>query len=284
MTHVTIVEMSPRDGLQNEKRTVPTADKVKLVDMASACGFRRIEATSFVSPRWVPQMADAAEVMAGIDRHAGTRYAVLTPNMKGLEAAIEAGADEVAIFGSASEAFSKANINCTIAESLERFEPVVRRAMEVGLPVRGYISCVVACPYSGPVEPRAVADLAGRLLALGCYEVSLGDTIGAGVPETIGTMLDTVLDAVPAHLLAGHYHDTNGRALDNIETSLLRGLSVFDAALGGLGGCPYAPGAKGNVDTIAVVERLDRLGHTTGLDPARLAEAATFARSLRPEG
>lgn len=210
MTHVTIVEMSPRDGLQNEKRTVPTADKIRLVDMASACGFERIEAASFVSPRWVPQMADAAEVLAGIDRRPGTRYAALTPNRQGLEAAIEAGADEVAIFGSASEAFSKANINCSIAESLERFGPVVERARQVGLPVRGYISCVVACPYSGPVEPASVADLAGKLLALGCYEVSLGDTIGAGTPDTVGAMLDAVLPLVPARLLAGHYHDTNG--------------------------------------------------------------------------
>ncbi|QOG06975.1 hydroxymethylglutaryl-CoA lyase [Aureimonas sp. OT7] len=283
MTHVTIVEMSPRDGLQNEKRTVPTADKIRLVDMASACGFERIEAASFVSPRWVPQMADAAEVLAGIDRRPGTRYAALTPNRQGLEAAIEAGADEVAIFGSASEAFSKANINCSIAESLERFGPVVERARQVGLPVRGYISCVVACPYSGPVEPASVADLAGKLLALGCYEVSLGDTIGAGTPDTVGAMLDAVLPLVPARLLAGHYHDTNGRALDNIEASLARGLRVFDASLGGLGGCPYAPGAKGNVDTIAVCDRLDALGYRAGLDPARLAEAAAFARSLRPE-
>lgn len=283
MTHVTIVEMSPRDGLQNEKRTVPTADKIRLVDMASACGFARIEAASFVSPRWVPQMADAAEVLAGIDRRSGTRYAALTPNRQGLEAAIEAGADEVAIFGSASEAFSKANINCTIAESLERFGPVLERARQVGLPVRGYISCVVACPYSGPVEPASVADLAGKLLALGCYEVSLGDTIGAGTPDTVGAMLDAVLPLVPAQLLAGHYHDTNGRALDNIEASLARGLRVFDASLGGLGGCPYAPGAKGNVDTIAVCDRLDALGYRSGLDPARLAEAAAFARSLRPE-
>ncbi|KHJ53820.1 hydroxymethylglutaryl-CoA lyase [Aureimonas altamirensis] len=283
MTHVTIVEMSPRDGLQNEKRTVPTADKIRLVDMASACGFERIEAASFVSPRWVPQMADAAEVLAGIDRRPGTRYAALTPNRQGLEAAIEAGADEVAIFGSASEAFSKANINCSIAESLERFGPVLERARQVGLPVRGYISCVVACPYSGPVEPASVADLAAKLLALGCYEVSLGDTIGAGTPDTVGAMLDAVLPLVPARLLAGHYHDTNGRALDNIEASLARGLRVFDASLGGLGGCPYAPGAKGNVDTIAVCDRLDALGYRAGLDPARLAEAAAFARSLRPE-
>lgn len=283
MSFVTIVEMSPRDGLQNEKRTVPTADKIRLVDLASACGFARVEAASFVSPRWVPQMADASEVMAGIDRRPGTRYAALTPNIRGLEAAIEAGADEVAIFGSASEAFSRANINCSIAESLERFEPVVRHARQVGLPVRGYISCVVACPYSGPVEPAAVADLAERLLALGCYEVSLGDTIGAGTPDTVGTMLDAVLPHVPAHLLAGHFHDTNGRALDNVEIALDRGLAVFDASLGGLGGCPYAPGAKGNVDTIAVCGLLERLGYSTGLDNARLAEAAAFARSLRPE-
>ena len=278
---VTIFEMSPRDGLQNEAAAVSTADKIALVDRLSACGFSKIEVTSFVSPKWVPQMADAADVLAGIERREGVSYAALTPNLKGYEGARVAHADEVAIFGSASEAFSKANINCTIEESLARFAPVLEAAKADGTPVRGYVSCVVACPYSGPVEPAQVAQVARRLLDMGVYEISLGDTIGAGTPESIEAMLRAVLEAVPADRLAGHYHDTNGRALDNIEASLGLGLRSFDASVGGLGGCPYAPGAKGNVDTLAVDALLRRLGYDTRLDVARLADAAAFARTLR---
>lgn len=280
---VTLFEMGPRDGLQNEKTLIATADKIRLVDMLSACGFAKIEVTSFVSPKWVPQMADAADVLAGIHRRPQTAYTALTPNVKGYEAARAAGADEVAVFGSASEGFSRKNINCSIAESLERFRPLVDKALEDSIPVRGYISCVTDCPYDGPTPPESVAEVAAKLLAMGCYEISLGDTIGAGTPDTIGRMLDAVLAQVPAQKLAGHYHDTRGLALANIEVSLEKGLRVFDAAAGGLGGCPYAPGAKGNVATEAVVALLADKGFETGLDREKLAEAAAFARTLRKD-
>ncbi|HXV29033.1 MAG TPA: hydroxymethylglutaryl-CoA lyase [Sinorhizobium sp.] len=279
--HVTIVEMAPRDGLQNEPRLVDTADKIRLVDLLSDCGYERIEVTSFVSPRWVPQMADAPAVMAGITRHEGTRYAALTPNMKGFEAALASGADEVAIFASASESFSKKNINCSIAESIERFRPVAQAAHHRRIPLRGYVSCVVECPYEGAIAPRAASHVARLLADLGCYEVSLGDTIGRGTPEAVDAMLSAVLDEIAATKLAGHFHDTAGRALDNIAVALERGLRVFDASAGGLGGCPYAPGAAGNVDTLAVNAFLQRRGFATGLDAERLAHAAAFARSLR---
>lgn len=284
MQPVEIFEMGPRDGLQNEKRLIPTADKIALVDLLSRAGFRRIEVTSFVSPRWVPQLADAAEVMGGITRVPGISYAVLTPNMKGYEGARAARACEVAIFASASEGFSKANLNATIAESLERFAPMAEAAQADGIPVRGYVSVVTDCPFDGPTPPRNVARVAAALRDLGCYEVSLGETIGQGRPETVDAMLSAVLEELPPERLAGHFHDTAGRALENIDTSLARGLRVFDAAVGGLGGCPYAPGAKGNVATEAVAAHLAALGYDTGLDPAVIAEAAEFARSLRAGG
>lgn len=280
---VTIFEMGPRDGLQNEKRFIPTPDKIRLVDLLSDCGFAKIEVTSFVSPKWVPQMADAAQVMAGIRRKPGVTYAVLTPNLKGYEAARAAGAGEVAIFGSASETFSRRNINCSIAESLERFAPVMQAAKADAIPVRGYVSCATDCPYEGAIDPAATARVAARLFAMGCCEISLGDTIGHGTPETIAAMLDAVLGEVPAGQLAGHYHDTRGRALDNIEVSLEKGLRTFDAAVGGLGGCPYAPGAKGNVDTLAVASMLAHKGYETGLDIDRLADAAACALRLRED-
>lgn len=279
--HVTIVEMAPRDGLQNESTLVPTTDKIRLVDMLSDCGYERIEVTSFVSPKWVPQMADAAEVMAGIRRRPGTRYAVLTPNMRGLEAALDVGADEVAIFASASETFSQKNINCSIAESIERFRPVAELCRERGLLLRGYVSCVVECPYEGAIAPASAARVAGLLNDLGCYEISLGDTIGRGTPEAVDAMLAAVLERIPANRLAGHFHDTSGRALDNIAVALDRGLRVFDASAGGLGGCPYAPGAAGNVDTLAVNAFVTGKGFSTGLDVAKLEQAAAFARTLR---
>lgn len=279
--HVTIFEVAPRDGLQNEPGMIATADKIRLVDLLGICGFTRIEVTSFVSPKWVPQMADAAEVMGGIERREGVSYAALTPNLQGFEAARAAGADEVAIFTSASEGFSRANINCSIAESLARLGPVADAARAAGMPVRGYVSCVTDCPYDGPTDPRKVAEVAASLLAMGCYEISLGETIGAGTPETISRMLDAVLGSVPVDRLAGHYHDTGGRALDNIRTSLDRGLRSFDASVGGLGGCPYAPGAKGNVATEVVVEFVESLGFKTGIDRRRLAEAVAFAKGLR---
>ncbi|MDP2495009.1 hydroxymethylglutaryl-CoA lyase [Shimia thalassica] len=281
---VEIFEMGPRDGLQNEKRLIPTSEKIALVDCLSRAGFKRIEVASFVSPKWVPQMADSGEVLAGITRASGVSYAALTPNMRGFEGAVAAHADEIAIFGSASEGFSKANINATIAESLERFAPVAAAAKAANIPVRGYVSCVTDCPYDGATPPAEVAKVAKALLDMGCYEISLGDTIGQGTPETISAMLDAVLQVVPANMLAGHYHDTAARALVNIEASLDKGLRVFDAAVGGLGGCPYAPGAAGNVATEAVNDLLVGLGYETGLDAGILAEAAEMAQAMRQDG
>lgn len=278
---VEIFEVGPRDGLQNEAARIATRDKIAFVNLLSEAGFARIEVASFVSPKWVPQMADSGEVLRGIRRAPGVRYAALTPNMRGLSDALEAGADEVAIFGSASEGFSKANINATIDESLARFAPVLEAAGAEGLRVRGYVSCVVECPYDGPVAPAAVVRVAEALWQMGCYEISLGDTIGQGRPEAVDAMLAAVCDALPAERLAGHFHDTGGRALDNIEVALARGLRVFDAALCGLGGCPYAPGAAGNVATEKVHERLTALGYQTGLDPDILSEAVDMARAMR---
>ena len=280
---VEIFEVGPRDGLQNEMRAIPAADKIALVDCLSEAGFSRIEVASFVSPKWVPQMAGSAAVLRGIRRARGVRYAALTPNMRGLADAIAAGADEVAVFASASEGFSRANINASIEESLARFAPVLAAAEAKGLRVRGYVSCVVECPYDGPVAPAQVARVAARLRQMGCYEISLGDTIGQGTPEVVDAMLAAVCDAVPAARLAGHFHDTSGPALDNIEAALARGVRVFDAAAGGLGGCPFAPGAAGNVATEAVHDRLTALGFETGLDAAILERAARMARSLRGE-
>ncbi|MBY6134801.1 hydroxymethylglutaryl-CoA lyase [Nocardioides marinus] len=279
--HVEIFEVGPRDGLQNEKREIPVAEKVALTDCLSRAGFRRIEVASFVSPKWVPQMAGSAEVLAGITRAPGVRYAALTPNMRGYEDAVAARADEIAVFASASEGFSKANINASIEESIARFLPILEAAKQTGLPVRGYVSCVTDCPYDGAVQPGQVAKVAARLFELGCYEVSLGDTIGQGTPESITAMLQAVTAEVSAGKLAGHYHDTAGRALDNIEASLAQGVRVFDAAVGGLGGCPYAPGAAGNVATEAVHARLLALGYETGLDADVLTEAAELARAMR---
>ena len=279
--YVEIFEMGPRDGLQNEKRLIPTEEKTALVDCLSRAGFKRIEIASFVSPKWVPQMADSGDVLAGITRAPGVSYAALTPNMRGFEGAVAAKADEIAIFGSASEGFSKANINATIAESLERFAPVAEASKAAGIPVRGYVSCVTDCPYDGPTPPEKVAEVAAALRDMGCYEISLGDTIGQGTPESITAMLEAVLKEVPAEKLAGHYHDTAGRALVNIEASLALGVRVFDAAVGGLGGCPYAPGAKGNVATEAVNDLLVGLGYETGLDADVLAKAAEMARAMR---
>ncbi len=278
---VDIFEVGPRDGLQNEKRQIPTADKVALVDCLSRAGFTRIECASFVSPKWVPQMAGSGEVLGQIKRAKGVRYAALTPNLRGYEDALAAKADEIAVFGSASEGFSQKNINASIAESLERFVPVLEEARHLDIPVRGYVSCVVECPYDGAVDPSAVAMVADKLFAMGCYEGSLGDTIGAGTPDSIAKMLLAVRDVVPVGRLAGHYHDTHGRAMANIDASLSMGVRVFDAAVGGLGGCPYAPGAAGNVATEAVNAHLTALGYETGLDQAVIEEAAEMARAMR---
>lgn len=273
-TRVRIVEMGPRDGLQNEKQIVSTEIKVELIARLGAAGLPAIEAASFVSPRWVPQMGDAAEVMTRIERLPGVSYPVLTPNLQGFEAALAAGATEVAVFGAASESFSRKNINCSIAESLVRFEPVMAAAQAAGIRVRGYVSCVLGCPYEGEISPEAVAGVAATLFEMGCYEVSLGDTIGAGTPGKTRRMLDAVARRVPVDKLAGHYHDTYGQAVANVYASLEAGVACFDSAVAGLGGCPYAPGASGNVATEDVVYMLDGLGIETGISLDALVDTA----------
>lgn len=275
-----IFEVGPRDGLQNEARAISVAQKVALVEMLGKTGLKRIEIGSFVSPKWVPQMAGSAEVFAGINRLPGVSYAALTPNLRGYRDAVAAGADEVAVFLSASEGFSRANTNASIDEAFARAAEVAVEARGDGMRLRAYVSCVIACPYDGPVAPGAVARVVERLRALDAYEISLGDTIGVGTPETVDAMLGAVLDVANPEELAGHFHDTNGRALDSIEVSLARGLRVFDASVGGLGGCPYAPGAAGNVASEAVAELLAALGYDTGLDRAALAEAGRYAQGL----
>ncbi|MEM9434804.1 MAG: hydroxymethylglutaryl-CoA lyase [Pseudomonadota bacterium] len=277
---IEIFEVGPRDGLQNEPELIATEQKIELIDLLSHAGFRRIEVASFVSPKWVPQMADASEVLAGITRVPGVSYAALTPNAQGFERAVAAQVDEIAIFASASEGFSKANLNATRAQALARFQPVVEAAQAAGIAVRGYVSCVVVCPFDGPVAPARVAETVRELRAMGCYEISLGETLGRALPEEVDRMLSAVLDTAEATQLAGHFHDTGGRALENIEVALDHGLSVFDAAVGGLGGCPYAPGASGNVATEAVFEMLTRSGYSVDLDPVRIAKASALARTL----
>ncbi len=267
---VRIVEVGPRDGLQNERAEVPTAVKVELIERLADAGLPSVEATAFVSPKWVPQMADHTEVMERIRRKPGVSYPVLTPNLKGREAARAAGATEVAVFGAASEAFSRRNINCSIAESLERFRVVVEEALKSGVKVRGYISCVLGCPYEGEVAPQRVADVAAALHGMGCYEVSLGDTIGVGTPGKAKAMIEACAARVPVERLAGHYHDTYGQALANIYASLELGVRTFDASVAGLGGCPYAKGATGNVATEDVVYMLQGMGIETGVDLERL--------------
>jgi hydroxymethylglutaryl-CoA lyase len=263
---VRIVEVGPRDGLQNEPGQVPTAVKLELIERLADAGLPAVEATAFVSPKWIPQMADHTEVMQGLRRKPGVSYPVLTPNLKGFEAARAAGATEVAVFGAASEAFSKKNINCSIDESLERFRPVVLAAGQSGMKVRGYVSCVVGCPYEGAIAPERVAHVAAALFDMGCYEVSLGDTIGVGTPGKTRAMIEACARRVPMDKLAGHYHDTYGQALANIYASLEAGVRTFDASVAGLGGCPYAAGASGNVATEDVLYMLDGLGMKTGVD------------------
>ncbi|WP_431855419.1 hydroxymethylglutaryl-CoA lyase [Azospirillum sp.] len=273
---VKIVEMGPRDGLQNEPAIVPLDAKVELIERLADAGLPAVEAGAFVSPKWVPQMADSAEVLQRIRRKPGVSYPVLVPNLKGLESAIAAGAQEIAVFGAASEAFSQKNINCSIAESLERFAPVCAEALAKGLKVRGYVSCVLGCPYEGAVAPAKVAEVAARLIDLGCYEVSLGDTIGVGTPAQARAMLETVARAVPVERLALHFHDTWGQALANILACLDLGVAVLDSAVAGLGGCPYAKGASGNVATEDVVYMLHGLGIETGIDLDALAATGAW--------
>ncbi|MCB1901076.1 hydroxymethylglutaryl-CoA lyase [Cognatazoarcus halotolerans] len=273
---VRIVEVGPRDGLQNEAQLIPADVKIELVHRLGSAGLKAIEATSFVSPRWVPQMADNTEVLRGIVRQPGVAYPVLTPNLKGFEAALAAGAQEIAVFGAASETFSQKNINCSIAESLERFRPVVEAAKRNGVKVRGYVSCVLGCPYEGDIQPGAVAEVAGTLYDMGCYEVSLGDTIGVGTPGRTKKMIEAVARRIPIKMMAGHFHDTYGLALTNIYASLETGVAVFDASVGGLGGCPYAAGASGNVATEDVVYMLDGLGIDSGVDLEALVDIAEW--------
>lgn len=270
---VKIVEVGPRDGLQNEPQVISLNAKLALIEQLAKAGLRYIEAGSFVSPKWVPQMADSSEVLSSIARQAGVTYAALTPNLQGFEAALAAGADEVAIFGAASETFSQKNINCSIEQSLQRFEPVLTAATQYNIPVRGYVSCVLGCPYEGHIAPAQVAKVAKALLDMGCHEISLGDTIGTGTPLATQTMLQAVLDVVPTSSVAVHFHDTYGQALANILVALQHGIAIIDTSVSGLGGCPYAKGAAGNVATEDVIYMLDGMGIETGVDLASLAKA-----------
>ena len=273
---VSIVEVGPRDGLQNEKQAIPTAAKIKLIEQLVDAGLTYIEAGSFVNPKWVPQMADSAEVFAGINRKANITYAALVPNLQGYERAISVSANEVAIFAAASEAFSQKNINCSINESIKRFEALISAAQAQKIPVRGYISCVAGCPYSGDVDPAIVATIAKELLAMGCYEISLGDTIGVGTAGQIKNLIEAVAKDVPINKLAVHMHDTYGQALANIYASLEMGVSVIDSSVAGLGGCPYAAGASGNVATEDLVYLLNGLGIMHGVDLQKLIQAGNF--------
>jgi len=270
---VRIVEVGPRDGLQNEQGRVRVEDKVALVDALVAAGLQHVEVGSFVSPRWVPQMADSAAVFSAIQRSPGVTYAALTPNLQGFEAAIQAGASEVAVFAAASESFSQRNINCSIAQSLQRFEPVLAAAAQHGIEVRGYVSCVLGCPYEGQIAAVQVRDVASAMLQMGCYEISLGDTLGVGTPGAARHLIEVVAQRVPRTHLAGHFHDTYGQAVANIYACLLEGLQVFDSSVAGLGGCPYAPGASGNVATEDVLYLLHGLGIATGVDLAQVVQA-----------
>ncbi|MBB3329316.1 hydroxymethylglutaryl-CoA lyase [Halomonas campaniensis] len=273
---VRLVEVGPRDGLQNEPEPISTATKLELIDRLGAAGLSYIEAASFVSPKWVPQMADHREVMQNLARLDGVTYAALTPNLKGLEAALECGVEEVAVFGAASEAFSQKNINCSVAESLARFEPVLERAQAAGVRVRGYVSTVLGCPYEGEIAPAKVAEVSKALYEMGCYEVSLGDTIGVGTPLKAKRMLEAVSREVPMAQLAAHFHDTYGQALANLYAVLEEGIAVVDSSVAGLGGCPYAKGASGNVASEDVVYLLNGLGIETGIDLEALAATGTW--------
>jgi hydroxymethylglutaryl-CoA lyase len=275
-----MVEVGPRDGLQNESAVVPTAAKVALIERLAAAGLPVVEATSFVSPQAVPQLADADLVLPAVHRRAGVRYPVLVPNLRGLERALAAGADAVAVFTAASEAFTRANINMTIAESLHAFAPVVDRARAEGVWTRGYVSTAFGCPYQGVVEPEAVAAVAGALHELGCDEVSIGDTIGVGRPEQVPAVVGAVAARVPVEHIALHLHDTGGRALENVAAGLEAGVRTFDSSAGGLGGCPFAPGAPGNVATEALVGMLDDRGFETGVDIAAVRSAGVWIRGL----
>jgi isopropylmalate/homocitrate/citramalate synthase len=273
---VRIVEVGPRDGLQNEPQTVSTETKIEFIRLLAESGLKTIEATAFVSPKWVPQMADHAEVLRGLPHTEGVSYPVLVPNLRGYEEAVAAGATEVAVFAAASETFSQRNINCSIAESLDRFAPVFAAGRPANVQVRGYVSCALGCPYEGEIDPAKVADVAAALFESGCYEVSLGDTIGVGTPNRTTALIKTVGGRMPVDRLAGHFHDTYGQALVNIYAALTMGVQVFDASVSGLGGCPYAPGATGNVATEDLLYMLNGMGIETGVDLDRLIAAGAF--------
>jgi isopropylmalate/homocitrate/citramalate synthase len=276
---VTVVEVGPRDGLQNEAAIVPTAAKVRFIEMLAAAGLPVVEATSFVHPAAVPQLADADQVLPAIARRPGVRYPVLVPNMRGMERAVAAGADAIAVFTAASEAFAQANIRMTIAQSLEAFAPVIAAARAAGMWTRGYVSTAFGCPYQGSVGPAAVADVAVALAELGCEQISVGDTIGVAAPDDVGRVLQPLLERLPAERLALHLHDTRGRAIDNAEAGLHLGITTFDASASGLGGCPFAPGAPGNLATETLVSWLHGLGIETGVDEPALLEASAYIRS-----
>lgn len=280
--HVTVVEVGPRDGLQNEAEIVPIEAKVRFIEALAGAGLPVVESTSFVNPKAVPQLADAAEVMQRVERRPGTRYSVLVPNERGLERALAAGCDAIALFTAASEAFSQANVHASIDETFARFAPVAVTARAAGLSIRGYVSTAVDCPYSGPVDPDVVADVTGRLFALGCDEVSLADTIGTGTPQAVDRMLDVVLHEFDCDHIALHFHDTHDLALANVMIGLNYGVSVFDSAAGGLGGCPFAPGAPGNLATEKLLALLDGLGIETGVNRAAVAQAMADLRQAVP--
>ncbi len=273
---VRVIEVGPRDGLQNESRRVPAQVKIGLINKLADAGLRSIEAASFVSPKWVPQMADSTEVMRGLAPRDGVVYSALTPNLQGFQSAVAAGVEEVAIFASASETFSQRNINCSIGESLQRFRPLLMAAKQTGVRVRGYVSCALGCPFEGEIAAQAVAEVARRLYGEGCYEISLGDTIGVGTPAKARDLIRVVTDSVPVAALAGHFHDTYGQALANVYACLESGVRVFDASVSGLGGCPYAPGAQGNLATEDLVYMLNGLGCATGVDLEKLADAGAY--------
>ncbi|MBX8827202.1 hydroxymethylglutaryl-CoA lyase [Ochrobactrum sp. SFR4] len=273
---VRIVEVGPRDGLQNEKQIIDTSVKLELIERLVAAGLRNIEVTSFVSPKWIPQMADQSAVMQGLKTHQGVSYSVLTPNLQGFEAAVAANAKEIAVFAAASETFSRKNINASIAQSLERFAPVTEQALKMGIKIRGYVSCVLGCPYEGDVDPQVVARISKEMFDMGCYEISLGDTIGVGVPDEVSRLIETVGAQVPLTALAGHFHDTYGMAVANVVAAYTLGVRTYDASVAGLGGCPYAAGATGNVATEDLVWLFNRTGVETGIDLKQLVDCAVW--------
>lgn len=277
----TIVEVGPRDGLQNERQLVPTADKLELIRLLRVAGFSRLEVTAFVSPRWVPQMADHEAVLKGTVPAPGLIRSVLAPNERGARSALSIGVEELAVFTSASESFAEKNINCSIAESLERFRPVAALALERGVRLRGYVSCSFECPYEGQIAPEAALKVAQALADLGCAEISLADTIGRAQPDRVDTLMRMAGGVLPAEQLACHFHDTHGHALENVDAALGRNIRIFDSAIGGLGGCPYAPGAAGNLSTIPLVAHLKKAGYSTGLDMEALEVAQKFSLQVR---